>query len=78
MSLGHDLFGAWGGYIEGYGFSPMDRGAGSGWTLDGGVSRRIGANLQFDVEVGRGLTPDAADWSVGFGFAIREHLGPRR
>lgn len=71
VSLGHDLFAGWGGYIEAYGFMPMARGIGAGWTIDGGVSRMIGENFQFDIEGGRGITDEAPDWFVGFGFAIR-------
>lgn len=72
ISLGHDLsFLGLGGYLETFGFTPMERGSGSGWTVDGGVSRQIGGDLQFDIEGGRGLTADAPDWFIGFGFAIR-------
>lgn len=71
VSLGHDLMAAWGGFVEGYVFTPMARGTGSGLTVDAGVTRPIGANLQFDIEAGHGLTSDAPEWFVGFGFAVR-------
>jgi hypothetical protein len=79
LSLGHPLLAGWGGFVETYGFSPMERGGGAGLTLDGGLTRPVGANLQFDVEAGRGLTPEAPDWFVGFGVAIRGRAaGARR
>jgi hypothetical protein len=78
VSLGHELpiLGLV-GYLEAFGFTPMARGSGSGWTLDGGVSRQIGGDLQFDIEGGRGLTADAPDWFIGFGFAIRGRWSAR-
>lgn len=77
VSLGHDLPKGLGSYIEFFGFSPMQRGGDAGWILDGGVSRQFAGRLQFDIEAGRGLTAAAPDWFVGFGFAIRGHLGGR-
>jgi hypothetical protein len=74
VSVGHDLAAGWAGYWEAYGFMPMVPGAGAGWTLNTGVTRGIGNNMQFDVEVGRGVTTAAPDWFVGFGFAVRKGL----
>jgi hypothetical protein len=71
VSLGRALVAGWGGFLEAYAFSPMERGLGAGATVDGGITRPLGANLQFDVEAGRGVTADAPDWFVGFGFAVR-------
>lgn len=73
VSLAHDLLAGFGGYIEAFGFIPMARGTGSGWTIDGGISRLFGRNLQLDLEAGRGVTAEASDWFLGFGFAIRTH-----
>ena len=78
VSLGHDLAGGWGGYWEAFSFSPMERGADVGWTLNSGVTRSVGRDMQIDIEAGRGVTPDALDWFVGFGFAIRRPFVPRR
>lgn len=71
LSMAHDLPRGFGGYFEAYGFTPMGPGQASGWTLNGGVSHALGANAQLDVEAGRGVTADAPDWFVGFGFAVR-------
>jgi Putative MetA-pathway of phenol degradation len=77
LSLGHDLLAGWGGFVEAYSFTPMSRGEAAGATLDWGVSRPIGVNLQFDLEAGRGLTSPAPDWFVGAGFAVRGRAGKR-
>lgn len=78
VSLGHDLaFADLGGYIEVFGFSPIEREAGDGWTLDFGVSRQIGGDFQLDLEGGRGLTQDAPDWFIGFGLSIRGRWSAR-
>jgi hypothetical protein len=71
VSVGHDLGGNFGAYWEAYGFSQVEKDGRAAWTLDTGVSRGLGANMQVDVEVGRGLTEAAPDWFVGFGFALR-------
>jgi hypothetical protein len=76
VSLAHDLLGGWGGYWEAYTFTPMERGLGSGWTLNTGVTRSLGADMQLDVEVGRGVTSAAPDWFVGFGFVVRSRPRP--
>ena len=79
VSLGRALFAGWGGFVETYGFSPMARGSDAGLIVDGGITRPAGANLQFDVEAGRGLTADAPDWFFGVGMAIRGRTaGARR
>jgi hypothetical protein len=77
-SLGHDLGAGWGGYWEGYVFAPMERDTGAGWTVNTGVTRGIGSNMQFDIEAGRGVSAAAPDWFVGFGFAVRKGLVPAR
>lgn len=78
VSLGHDLPAGFGGYLEAYGFTPMTPDSGEGWTIDGGISRAFRGNVQFDVEVGRGVTAAAPDWFVGFGVAVRGKLRGRR
>jgi len=77
VSLGHDLFAGWGGYVEAYGFSKLTRGEGKAITVNGGFARPVGDKIQFDIEAGRGLTAGAPDWFVGFGFAIRGALSRR-
>ena len=75
VSMAHDLVAGWGGFIETYGFTPMERDSAWGVTLDFGVTRSIGRDFQFDVEAGRGLTAAAPDWFVGLGFAVRGRAG---
>jgi hypothetical protein len=77
FSLGHDLFAGWAGYVETYGFSRLERGGGRAITFNGGFARPVGDTIQFDIEAGAGLTADAPDWFVGFGFAIRGPIGRR-
>jgi len=71
VSVGHDLLLGWGGYAEVYGFSSLDRDGAAAWTVNGGITRGIGPNRQFDVTVGRGLTAAAPDWFVSAGFSLR-------
>ncbi len=46
-------------------------GAAATTSVDAGLSRLIGSNLQVDASVGRGLSRSATDWFVAFGFAVR-------
>ena len=68
LSLGHGLGGPFGAYWETYGTLA---GGGCDCTVNTGVSMALGANSQIDVEVGRGISGQAQDWFVGFGFAVR-------
>lgn len=40
-------------------------------SMDAGVSRVVGSNLQLDFSVGRGLAGPATDWFVALGVAVR-------
>jgi len=71
VSVGHDLVLGWGGYAEVYGFSSLERDGKAAWTFNGGLTRGIGSDRQFDVTVGRGLTVAAPDWFVSAGFSLR-------
>lgn len=74
LSLGRDLPGGWSGYWEAFGFIPRNRPGNAAWTIDTGVTHALGDNAQVDVEVGRGTTPAATDWSIGVGIGIRASL----
>jgi hypothetical protein len=71
FSLGHDLLLGWGGYAEVYGFSSLERGGDAAWTVNGGLTRGIGGDRQFDISVGRGVTDAASNWFVSAGFSLR-------
>jgi hypothetical protein len=71
FSLGHELVYGWGGYAEVYGFSSLERGGDAAWTVNGGLTRGIGGDRQFDVSVGRGVTDAAPNWFVSAGFSLR-------
>src|SRR5262249_5635703 len=45
LSAGHDLVAGWGAFLEVYGFSPIERGARSGVTIDWGASHLLSGNL---------------------------------
>lgn len=77
VSLGHDLVAGWSGYAEAYGFSRLGPGEAAAWTFNGGITRPVGAQFQFDLEAGRGLTSAAPDWFVGVGFAVLSPFGRR-
>ncbi len=78
VSVSRDLFAGWGGYWEAYTFAPMERGQGTGATVNTGLSHGIGPNMQADIEVGHGVTVDAPDWFFGVGFAVRTPMLRRR
>ncbi len=71
VSLAHDLIGGWGSYWEAYTFAPMERGLGTGTTLNAGITRGLGRHMQVDFEAGRGVSRDAPDWFFGMGFVAR-------
>jgi hypothetical protein len=71
VSLGRELARGWAGYVETFGAAVSGRPEMRAWTVDGGVTYGIGDHAQIDLEVGRGLTASASDWTVGIGFGIR-------
>jgi hypothetical protein len=54
-------------------FTPVLGEAGAAWTVNGGVTRAIGPDMQLDLEIGRGVSARAVDWFLGVGFTVR-HL----
>jgi hypothetical protein len=70
-SMSHALAGGFSGYWEVFGFMATGTARPASWTANSGVTHAVGANMQFDVEVGRGLSAGAPAWFVGAGFAIR-------
>lgn len=62
--------GGWSAFGEVYRLS-AGPGLATAASVDAGVARVIGTNLQLDVSVGRGLNGPATDWFVAFGFAVR-------
>lgn len=71
VSLGRSYGEDWGAYWEAFGFLPQGRPGKTAWTIDGGVTRTVGGNLQLDVEIGRGVTSSAPDWFLSGGIGIR-------
>ena len=68
VSLDHGVGGGVGAYGE---VDGAFAGNGCGCSVDGGVTVPLGANGQFDVEMGRRVHGPAQDWFVGAGFVIR-------
>lgn len=68
LSLDHALGERLGAYgeVDG-GFA----GHGCACSVDGGITVGVGANGQFDVEVGHRVHGEAQDWFMGVGFAVR-------
>ena len=71
FSLGKGLGERWGAYWEAFGFLPKGRPGNAAWTVDSGITRTFGSNLQLDVEVGRGITAAAPDWFISGGIGLR-------
>lgn len=71
LSFSRALAGPWSGYAEAYVFNRLERGGTAAMTVNGGVTRGIGAHMQIDVEAGRGVTAAAPDWFIAAGFALR-------
>ena len=71
FSLGKALGERWSAYWETFGFLPKGRPGTAAWTVDGGITRTVGGNVQLDVEMGRGITASAPDWFISGGIGIR-------
>lgn len=70
-SLGFGLTNRWSAFVEVFGAAaPSDAGDSMG-SVDGGVTLRLGSNLQFDASLGLGVVGPAPDWSIASGVAIR-------
>jgi hypothetical protein len=71
VTLGHEIFGALGGYAEF--FSAVSTESGSEWvgTLDFGLTYGLTDNVQLDAGVNLGLTRAADDVNPFVGISIR-------
>lgn len=71
LVLGTPLWGAWSTFWEGVvRHRDVDTDAAT-WLANAGVLRSVGANLQFDAWLGRGLNDVAPDWRFGVGVGYR-------
>ncbi|MCC7416238.1 MAG: transporter [Acidobacteria bacterium] len=46
-------------------------GEGREWEYEGGIAARVGANVQLDAALLRGITAAAPDWGVSVGLVVR-------
>lgn len=70
-ALGFDLAERLGGYVELFGFAPVDPGGRDALLANGGVTFLVHPDLQFDARIGAGLAGPAPDVFVGVGVAHR-------
>lgn len=68
--LARGFSGGWSAFGEVYRLS-AGSGAAAASSVDAGLARVVGSNLQVDLSVGRGINGPATDWFVAFGFAVR-------
>jgi hypothetical protein len=74
VAAGLALGGAWGGFLELYGFSREEPGGDPTLTVDLGVTRLIHPDLQLDARVGIAVDDGggaAPDWFAGLGAVVR-------
>lgn len=71
ITVGHELPGKLGGYVEVYRISPIAGDERAHLILDTGLSRMVARNVQVDVSVGHTLWANTPCWFVGAGIATR-------
>ncbi len=71
LALGTDISARFGAFVEVFGEKRIDLDEAPTHSLDGGVTRLFGDNIQLDVAVGLGLSSGAPDWFVTSGLSIR-------
>ena len=71
ITLGHDIIGDLGGYVEF--FSSVSTERGSGWvgTVDLGLTYALTKNIQLDAGINIGVTRAADDWNPFIGLSWR-------
>ncbi len=70
-TIGRGLTDKLGAYFELYGDAGLSVQGGPANSVDAGMTYLLSPNLQLDGFVGLGLSEDADDWTVGFGFSYR-------
>jgi hypothetical protein len=73
LSVEHRLSPATQAYSEAYWIGPAE-GAEGRWVFDGGLTRAIGANAQFDAAFGRSLSGAEIHWFATVGFSFRTRV----
>ena len=75
LTTGHKLPGGLRGFWEIYRISPIPGDERAHWIADSGISRRLGRNVQVDVEIGHTVVAATPCWLIGFGLAVRGPVG---
>lgn len=70
LLLGYDSGDLWQAFVEAARYQDS-AGSGMGWGVDAGLEVLVAEDVLWDVAVLRGLTPEAPDWAVTSGVALR-------
>lgn len=70
VTVSRDLPAGLNGYFEWYAIGP-GRGLGRTMAVNGGITRMLSRNTQFDVEVGHTVSGRTPSWFISFGFVGR-------
>jgi hypothetical protein len=74
IAVDHSL-GAFSAFVETYAYDRADRGRRIQAYVDGGLSRKLGRDLQVDVSVGHSVTSTRPEWFVAVGVSMRRTVG---
>jgi len=69
LTTGYAISNKMGSYIEIFGFAPQKESASH--NLDGGLTYLINSNFMLDLSAGVGITDNAPDHYIAFGFSFR-------
>jgi Putative MetA-pathway of phenol degradation len=69
IASGYSISEKWGSYIELFGFAPQNNRANH--NFDGGLTYLINDNFMLDLSSGVGITDNAPDYYLAFGFSFR-------
>lgn len=71
LTVGRKLGRGFGAFVEIYRLAPIDNDEAAHAIADIGITKLVGHNTQFDIEIGHTTNARTPYWFVGAGFAIR-------
>jgi hypothetical protein len=74
VSVDH-MVGQFSAFVETYAYDRFERDGRMQAYFDGGVSRRVGGDLQVDVSVGHSISSMRPEWFVAVGVSMRRSMG---